>query len=306
MALTVVVGPTASGKTALAVSLAERLDGEIVSVDSVQIYRRFDLGSGKPTDAERARAPHHCIDLVDPLDSMDAARFSELADLAIAEISARGRRPIVCGGTFLWVRALLFGLAPAPPADAGVRERHAAVAAQEGREALHRRLATVDPIAARRLAPNDFVRVSRALEVYELSGVTLSAWQSAHGFRAPRYPARLVGIRHSGEALDHRIGDRVAAMLAAGWIDEVRDLIADGYAEARPMRSVGYRQIAEEILGNQSTGDADLATRIYRATRVFARRQRTWLRDQPVRWLSPVEAAALPATVLAELDAPLD
>jgi len=299
--LLVVVGPTGSGKTALAVALAERLDGEVVSADSVQIYRRFDVGSGKPTAAERERVVHHCIDLIDPLEPMDAARFAELADGAIAQITARGRRAIVCGGTFLWVRALLFGLAPAPPADAAVRERHAAIVARDGRLALHRALAAVDPESARRLAPNDVLRVSRALEVHELSGITLSAWHAAHRFRTVRYPARLIGIQHPGDALDRRIGARIDAMLAAGWVDEVRSLLADGLGEARPMRSVGYRQIAEDLAGIGAPNDADLRTRIFRATRVFARRQRTWLREQPVRWLTPAEAATLSPALLTEL-----
>lgn len=304
--LLVVVGPTGSGKTALAMDLAERLDGEVVSVDSVQIYRRFDIGSGKPTAAERDRVTHHCIDQIDPLDPMDAARFAELADGAIADVTARGRRAIVCGGTFLWVRALLYGLAPAPPADPTVRQRHAETVAREGRQALHDALAAVDPDAARRLAPNDIVRVSRALEVHEISGVTLSAWQAAHGFRAVRYPARLIGIRHAGEMLDHLIATRIAAMLEAGWVREVEALLADGLGEARPMRSVGYRQIADDLAGIRAPNDADLATRIFRATRIFARRQRTWLRDQPVRWLSPREAAKLPSALVAELAAPAE
>lgn len=304
-ALLVVVGPTASGKTELASSLAERLHGEVVSADSIQIYRRFDLGSGKPTTADRERVPHHCIDAVEPNDPMDAARFLTLADHAIAEISGRGLRPIVCGGTFLWVRALLFGLAPAPPADPAVRARHAERAAREGRPALHRVLAEVDPVTAARLAPNDLVRVSRALEVYELSGVPLSAWQAEHGFQSPRYPARLLGIRRSTEELDARIATRLDAMFAAGWVREVRELLRDGYAESRPMRSVGYRQIAEELLGTEGSSDVDLRTRIYRATRVFARRQRTWLRDQPVRWLAAEEATRPTTDLIAELAAPI-
>ena len=304
--LLVVVGPTGSGKTALAMALAERLDGEVVSADSVQIYRRFDLGSGKPTAAERDHVAHHCIDQIDPLDPMDAALFAELADGAIADITARGRRAIVCGGTFLWVRALLYGLAPAPPADPTVRQRHAAIVARDGRQALHDALAAVDPEAARRLAPNDVVRVSRALEVHEISGITLSAWQAAHGFRSIRYPARLIGIRHSSETLDHLIADRITAMLGAGWVQEVEALLADGLGEARPMRSVGYRQIADDLTGVRAPNDADLKTRIFRATRVFARRQRTWLRDQPVRWLTPPEAATLRPALVTELAAPAE
>ncbi len=283
--LLVVVGPTASGKTELAVRLAERLGGEVVGADSVQVYRGFDVGSGKPTAEERRRAPHHLVDVADPLEPFDAQRFAALADQAIADIRARGRVPIVCGGTYLWVRALVRGLAPAPPADPAVRARHAAVAEAEGRAALHARLAAVDPESAARLAPNDFVRVSRALEVWELSGKPQSAWFAEHGFRATRHEARLVGVARPREEIDRRIEARTARWLAEGWVDEVRDLVARGYGEARAMGSVGYRQIQEHLAGTIPA--EDLAGAIVRATRVFVRRQRTWLRDEPVAWVTP-------------------
>ena len=285
------VGPTASGKTELAIRLAEELDGEVISADSVQIYRYFDIGSGKPSPAELARAPHHLIDAIDPNEPMDAAQWAERADQLIASIRDRGRCPIVCGGTFLWVKALLLGLAEAPPADTAVRARHQQVVDDHGREALHAELARTDPVTAARLAPNDFVRVSRALEVYELTGTPMSDWQARHGFREPRYQFRLLGLSHAREALDARIGARVDAMFASGWIDEVRGLIAAGYADSRPMRSVGYRQILDTLRAGDPP-DPELRDRVYRATRVFARRQRTWLRDQPVRWIESPEIAA--------------
>jgi tRNA dimethylallyltransferase len=189
--LITIVGPTASGKTALAVALAEKLGGEVVSADSVQIYRRFDVGSGKPTADEIARAPHHLVGALDPLDPIDAAAWAELASRSIAEIRSRGRIPIVCGGTFLWIKALRFGLAEAPAANEAVRDRHRAIAESEGRAGLHERLRAVDAEAAARLHPNDLVRVSRALEVFELSGKTLSAWQRAclRERPSPRAPA---------------------------------------------------------------------------------------------------------------------
>lgn len=288
-----VVGPTASGKTALAVSLAERLGGEVVSADSVQVYRRFDIGAGKPTPEERLRAAHHLIDICDPLEPMDAARWAALADQTLAGIRARGAVPIVAGGTFLWVRALLHGLAPAPPADEAVRAEHKSFAASEGRAALHARLQVVDPRAALRLSPNDFVRVSRALEVYELTGTPLSAWHERHGFREARYRARLVGIHWSAEALSERIAARVEAMLDAGWVDEVRALLAEGYGNARALGAVGYQQIVAAIDRNAVEREA-VAKDIVRATRVFARRQRTWLRDQAVTWLEPTDAERFP------------
>jgi tRNA dimethylallyltransferase len=281
--LCVVVGPTASGKTALAVELCERYDGEIVGADSVQVYRRFDVGSGKPSELERARAPHHLVDVADPLDHVDAAQYAGRAERAIDDIRRRGKRPIVCGGTFLWVKALLYGLAPSAPASPEVRARHGAIVASQGRAALHAELERVDPPSAARLAPNDFVRVSRALEIHELTGKTQSDWHAEHGFRQVRHRARLVGVWREREELDRRIAARTSAWLAGGWVAEVRQLVVDGYEHARAMGSVGYRQIREHLAGR--IDGSELETAIVRATRVFVRRQRTWLNDQPVLWL---------------------
>ncbi len=285
--LLVVVGPTASGKTEAAVRLAEAAGGEIVSADSVQVYRRFDVGTGKPDRAQRDRVPHHVIDVVDPDDPMDAARWVAMADRAIAEIASRGRRPIVCGGSFLWVRALLWGLAEAPPGDDAVRSRHRDIVAHEGRAALHDRLARVDPVMAGKLAPNDYVRVSRALEVYELTGRRMSDVQAEHGFSGRRYAAHLVTPAVSRDALDARIAARVRAMLASGWVDEVRRLRDEGHSEARPMASVGYRQVADALAAGAPIDMPSLEISIVRATRIFARRQRTWLRDRDVTPMSP-------------------
>jgi tRNA dimethylallyltransferase len=283
--LIVVVGPTASGKTALALELAKRWNGEIVGADSVQIYRRFDLGSAKPTLEERREVPHHLVDLLDPLDAMDAGRYAELAEQAISEVRSRGRTPIVCGGTFLWVKALVFGLADSGPRDESVRARHAELAEREGRGAVHARLAEVDPASAARLSPNDLVRTSRALEVFELTGRPQSEVHLAHGFREPRHRARLLGVHRDREELDLRIAARTDALLAAGFVDEVRGLLADGYAGARAMGSVGYREVRAYLEGGPS--QRELAGAIVRSTRVFVRRQRTWLRDAGVTWVEP-------------------
>jgi tRNA dimethylallyltransferase len=281
--LLAVVGPTASGKTTLAVALAERLGGEIVSADSVQIYRGFDVGSGKPTPDELARAPHHLVGVLDPLDPVDAASWARLAEAAIAGVRSRGLVPIVCGGTFLWVKALLFGLAEAPAASATTRERHRAIAESAGRAALHERLREVDADTAARLHPNDFVRVSRALEVHELSGKPMSAWQREHGFARPRHRARLMAIASDPAVLTARITARARAWLAAGWTSEVEGLLARGFGDARAMASVGYAQVRAALAGEIEPDE--LETAVVRATRVFARRQRTWLNHVDVAWL---------------------
>jgi tRNA dimethylallyltransferase len=282
-ALLAVVGPTASGKTELAVALAERLGGEIVSADSVQIYRSFDIGSGKPSADEMARAPHHLIGALDPHEHVDAAQYAERARAAIADIEARGRRPSVCGGTFLWIKALVFGLAEAPPASEAIRARHQAIANDLGRPALHAELAKIDPASATRLHPNDLVRVSRALEVHELTGRPMSEWQADHGFRTARVPARFVALAMEPEALTARITARARAWLTGGWIDETRDLIARGYGDARAMGSVGYREVRAYLGGELAEGE--LETAVVRSTRIFARRQRTWLNHAEVAWI---------------------
>jgi tRNA dimethylallyltransferase len=277
--LLTIVGPTASGKTWLAIALAEAAHGEIVSADSVQIYQGFDIGSGKPTPEERARAPHHLIDLLDPMAAVDAARFTELADRAIADVRARGKRPIVCGGSFLWVKALLRGLADGAPTDAAIRARHREDALRDGRKSLHDRLRAVDPVSAARLHENDVLRVSRALEVFELTGRTLSEAHRSHGFQPVRHKAKLLVIPRTPEELTVRITARVEAWLASGWIDETEALIARGFGEARAMTSVGYREVREYLTGNLPRDE--LGPAIVRATRVFARRQRTWLNHEP-------------------------
>lgn len=275
-----VVGPTASGKTALAIALAKALDGEILSIDSVQIYRRFDVGSAKPTRAEQAEVPHHLIDIVDGHDAIDAGSFAAQADAAIADLRARNKRPILVGGTFLWMKGIVQGLAEAPRGDAPLRAELAALAEREGRRAVWEALAAVDPVSAARLHPNDFVRTSRALEVFRLGGIPLSKLQEEHGFRQSRYPHRLVTPARSAEELEGRLTKRAAEALAGGWIEETRALLADGYRHSRPMGAVGYREIVDFLDG--ALPEAELLPAIVRATRVFVRRQRTWLRDEAI------------------------
>jgi tRNA dimethylallyltransferase len=278
-----VVGPTASGKTDLAIATCERVGGEIVSADSVQIYRGFDIGSGKPTAEERARAPHHLIDVLDPHETADAMTFAGLAGRAVDDIRSRGKVPVLCGGTYFWVRALVIGLAPAPSADEVVRARHRAVVEERGRGALHEELARVDPASAARLHPNDVLRVSRALEVHELSGRTMSEHHAEHGFRAHRMESAMIGVATTPDVLTARIAARVDRWLERGWVEEVRELVARGNGDTRAIASVGYKEVHAHVTGTLAR--ESLRDAIVQSTRTFARKQRTWLRSAPVEWL---------------------
>jgi tRNA dimethylallyltransferase len=195
---------------------------------------------------------------------------------------------------------LLYGLSDAPAGDPDVRRRHAELVGERGRSALHEALGLVDPTAAARLAPNDFIRVSRALEVFELTGVPMSEWQRRHGFRSPRMPHRLLGVRREPDAISERIAQRTRQMLDAGWVDEVRALLDSGWGQSRAMGAVGYRQVAAAIQSGSLERDA-LQGEIVRATRVFARRQRTWLRDASVQWLTPEQVDRLDETAACAL-----
>jgi len=287
-----VVGPTASGKTALALELAERCGAEIVSADSRQAYRHLDIGTAKPTAVECRRVRHHCLDLVEPDETFDAARFRAAAEAALADIRARGRPALVVGGTGLYVRALLGGLCPAPPAVPQLRATLTRLAAREGTPALHRRLATLDPPTAARVHPRDAVRIVRALEVGLVSGRRLSEWQAAHRFTAAAYEPLVIGLAWPVPALDERITVRARAMIDAGFLDEVRDLARRGVPTDAPgLRAVGYGELRACLEGRLDLPQALDA--IVRATRRFAKRQRTWFRREPgIRWRHPEEERA--------------
>jgi tRNA dimethylallyltransferase len=299
-----VVGPTASGKTDLSLTLAEALGGEVINADSVQVYRHFDIGSGKPSQRERARIPHHLIDVREPEEPMEASQFQSLAEDALSNVRGRGKVPVVAGGTFLWLKALIYGLADAPGARPELRARHQALVEKEGREALHRELELVDPLAAVRLHPRDFVRVSRALEVYEASGKPLSTLQAEHGFRAPRHRVLLVSIDHDREAYEARLWQRTQQLFELGFVDEVRSLLTRGYGDTRAMQSVGYRQV-KDALEKPAFDEQELMREVFQKTRVFARRQRTWLRDEAQLKLPPSCLEELAIPVKAELAARL-
>ena len=279
------LGPTASGKSAVAMALAERFPIEIVSVDSAQVYRLLEIGTAKPSRAERARVPHHLIDIVDPEDSYSAARFAADAHRLVTEISARGRLPLLVGGTMLYAKALREGLHELPPASAELRAELDREAEQIGWPALHTRLAGVDPPTAARLAPGDSQRIQRALEVYLLTGQPLSPWiAQQRSDAAPPLEALRIALEPSDRSVLHaRIETRFRAMLAAGLIDEVRQLRERPtlHSELPALRSVGYRQVWAWL--DQPGPMEALANAGIAATRQLAKRQLTWLRSDPGR-----------------------
>lgn len=279
------LGPTASGKSAVAMALAERFPVEIVSVDSAQVYRLLEIGTAKPSRAERARVPHHLIDIVDPEDSYSAARFAADAHRLVTEISARGRLPLLVGGTMLYAKALREGLHELPPASAELRAELDREAEQIGWPALHTRLAGVDPPTAARLAPGDSQRIQRALEVYLLTGQPLSHWiAQQRSDAAPPLEALRIALEPSDRSVLHaRIETRFRAMLAAGLIDEVRQLRERPtlHSELPALRSVGYRQVWAWL--DQPGPMEALANAGIAATRQLAKRQLTWLRSDPGR-----------------------
>ncbi|RPE77144.1 tRNA (adenosine(37)-N6)-dimethylallyltransferase MiaA [Vulcaniibacterium tengchongense] len=289
------MGPTASGKTALALEWAQRHGGEIVSVDSALVYRRLDIGAAKPSAQERAAVRHHLLDLREPWQPYSAAEFELDARAALADIVARGRLPILAGGTGLYFRALLHGLSPMPEADPALRAAIAREAAERGWAALHAELAAVDPEAAARIHATDAQRIQRALEVFRLSGRCISDWQR-EAARAPRLPLRvlkLVLAPADRAELHARIAARFDSMLAAGFLDEVRALrdLPELRAHPQPLdlpalRAVGYRQAWEYLDGR---GDAaGFRERAIHATRQLAKRQLTWLRGElDALWFDP-------------------
>ncbi|HHL40048.1 MAG TPA: tRNA (adenosine(37)-N6)-dimethylallyltransferase MiaA [Deltaproteobacteria bacterium] len=277
--IVVIAGPTASGKTALAVELAGLVGGEIVGADSVQVYRRLDIGTAKPTAEQRAEVRHHMIDVADPDESYDAARYAAQAGAAVEEIASRGAVPFVVGGTGLYIRALLGGLAAAPPGDRGLRERLELVAKSEGPEALHAMLGRVDPEAASRIHPNNVRRVVRALEVYSLTGTPISRLQRSHRFAASRFDALTIVVEPERRALYQAIDDRVERMIAEGLVDEARALLEAGYsADLKALRSLGYKEVIEHLAGG--AGIEETKTLIKRNTKAYARRQITWFRRE--------------------------
>lgn len=293
--IVVIGGVTASGKTAAALELARRLGGELIGADSVQVFRGLDIGSAKPTREELGEVPHHLIDILDPSEELDAARYARLADAAIAEVAARGRAPIVVGGTGLWIRALLRGLVELPAVDEPLRAALEAEADRLGAPALHARLREVDPLAGARIHPNDRLRIVRALEVFQQTGRALGALHAEHALGAPRYEAWSVALDRPRPELHEAIHARVGAMFEAGLVAEVERLLSRFGPGARPLESVGYRQVKEHLL--EGVPLVETGRRIEKATWTYTRRQRTWFRGAGFRWTRAeallAEAAAI-------------
>ena len=279
--LVAIVGPTGVGKTAMAVGLGRRWPIEVVSVDSRQVYRRMDVGTGKPSPAERRAVPHHLIDVAEPDERYDAARFARDAARAIDAIRARGRWPVLVGGTGLYLRALVRGLTPLPPADPGLRRRFRADAAARGPEALHARLAAVDPETARRLHPRDVLRVVRALEIATLTGEPASAAWRARPAGPGHYRLLAIGLTMARDALYATLDARVDRMLSQGLEDEVKGLLDAGYGTDLPaMQSIGYRHLAPVVA--EGTSLATAVRGMKRDTRRYAKRQWTWFAAEAV------------------------
>jgi len=293
--LVVIAGPTAAGKSALALELASALTAEIVSADSRQVYRGLDIGTAKPDAAERARCPHHLIDVADPDAGFDVARFVELARAAIAGCRARDRLPLVVGGTGLYLRALCGGLVSVAGRDPQLRQQLEDEIAAHGLVALHRRLAAIDPLTAQRVPPTDRVRIVRALEVHALTGRPLSEQQQAHGFADRPYRVLWLVVDRPPAALRQRIGERCQRMFDRGLVDEACAL-RRRWGAIPLLDTIGYREALQ-----LADGALDRASAIARATTrtcQYAKRQRTWLRREPVdHWLIDPSAAALQALV---------
>jgi tRNA dimethylallyltransferase len=283
--IVIIIGPTASGKTDLAIRLAEHFGGEIVNADSLQLYRGLDIGTAKPSPELRRRVPHHLIDIADPDQEFSASDFRREAAKAIADIAGRGKRAFIVGGTGLYIRALLQGLVDSPSGAGEVRLELEEEARQHGNEALLGELANVDPVSAERLHPNDLVRIIRALEVYRMTGNPISQQRSSHGFSGDYYCALKLGLTVERRELYERIDRRVERMMGDGLVDEVQTLLERGFSpQLKALRSIGYRHICAYLSGEYSLAEG--VRLIQRDTRRYAKRQMTWFRnDKEINWV---------------------
>jgi len=285
--IVIVLGPTAVGKTELALAVAPKVNAEIVNADSQQVYRYLDIGTGKPSKPERERVRHHLIDVVNPDEDFNAARYRQLAAASIDEIHKRGAKVLVSGGTGLYLKALTGGLFSGPSQDTELRANLEREIAQIGLAALYDRLIAIDPGANTKIHPNDRQRIIRALEVYQSTGRPLSEWQNEHRFQEEAFQVLKIGLARARDELYDLISRRSESMIRAGLLDEVRGLMERGYElDLKPLRSVGYRQMGEVIEGIKGLPEA--MAEMKQETRRLAKRQLTWFRSDPeIRWFHP-------------------
>jgi tRNA dimethylallyltransferase len=300
----VIAGPTGTGKSEVALRLAEAIGGEIVNYDSVQIYRGFDIGSAKPPAEGRARIPHHLFDIIDADVDFNAADYARLARPVCEEIAFRGKTPILVGGTFFYLRALLHGLPEMPGRDADLRARIRHIANRpRGNVWLHRWLSKIDPQSGRRIAPADRHRVERALEVWLLSGKPISEWERPAAGTTQEKAAIKIGLRLERGLLVERLDQRVDAMYAAGLVDETRGLLAKYPSTARPFGAIGYAEAVSVAMGEMTVDTAIAETK--RRTRAYAKRQMTWLRsERNVQWIDVASGNETFAAAMRLLEEP--
>jgi tRNA dimethylallyltransferase len=297
--LVVLAGPTSVGKTALSLPLADRFGAHVVNADSLQVYRHLDIGTAKPSTEEQQRAVHHLIDIVDPDEPFDAAKYLDLARPLMSDLDRQGVPIVVVGGTGLYLRSLLKGLFPGPGQDPEIRARLNQERDELGSPALHRRLAEVDHQTAQRLHPNDSVRIIRALEVFEMTGRPISDFQQQHALAERPYEVLFYGLTVPRDELYRRIDQRTRIMFDSGLVDEVKNILDMGYSpDLKPLQAIGYRQVVDHLQGRLTLDQAIRETA--KKTRQYAKRQYTWFRHQAdLIWVSPSEVDRVEAEAAA-------
>ena len=285
--LVIVLGPTAVGKSDLALALAQRLDGEIVNADSQQVYRYMDIGTGKPSEPDRRRVPHHVIDVVNPDEEFNAAMYRRLANDAIDRLHRAGKTAVLCGGTGLYLKTLTQGLFAGPGQDRELRRSLEEEIKDKGLPVLYAQLVAIDQSVTATIHPNDRQRIIRALEVYRITGKPLSAWQKEHAFQEEPFEVLKIGLLRERADLYDQINRRSERMIEDGLLEEVRGLLTRGFGlDLKPLRSVGYRQMGAVIRGELDLSEA--AVEMKQETRHLAKRQLTWFRrDTEIRWYHP-------------------
>ena len=284
--LVILLGPTAVGKSALAIELAQQFDMEIINADSMQVYRGMDIGSAKPSPDHRTLVTHHLIDIKDPCEEFSAAQFRKEALSCIESLHRKGKKPLVVGGTGLYIKALTRGLFPAPPADHSLREKLRKQEKNKGKWYLHQELTKIDPAAASRIHPNDTFRIIRALEVFHITGKSITEQHHKHQFRESYFHVLKLGLMRDRKELYSRIEKRVDYMISSGLVEEVKNVLAKGYPPTiKPFQSLGYKQVLGFLHGET---DIDEAVRlIKRNTKRYAKRQITWFKkDSEIQWIT--------------------